>query len=78
MRERPLHNLYRENKLQAPTKTIVTYERIDIRSYNFHHRVHHEQGNQLMGRFSFTRPSSLHTKAEFMKKKNRSRMIAST
>ena len=40
---------YRENKLQALTKTVVTYQRIEVRSYNFHHRVHHEQGNQLLG-----------------------------
>ena len=31
-----LYSKYRENKLQAPTKRIVTYQRIEVRSYNFH------------------------------------------
>ena len=46
-----LYSKYRENKLQALTKTVVTYQRIEVRSYNFHHRVRHEQGNQLLGTF---------------------------
>ena len=63
-----LYSKYRENKLQAPTKTVVADQRIEVRSYNFHHRVCREQGNQLLGRLPFTYPSSLHTKAEVMKK----------
>ena len=45
-----LYSKYRENTLQVPTKTIVTYQQIEVRCYNFHHRVRHEQGNQLLGR----------------------------
>ena len=51
-----LYSKYRENKLQAPTKTVVTYQRIEVRSYKFHHRVRHEQGNQLLGRFFLYSP----------------------
>ena len=72
-----IYSKYRENKLQAPTKMVVTYQQIEVWSYNFHHRVCHEQGNQLLDNVSLTHPSSLHTKAKFVKK-NRSRMIAST
>ena len=46
-----MYSKYRENKLQALTKTVVTYQQIEVRSYNFHHRVRHEQGNQLVGTF---------------------------
>ena len=46
-----LYSKYRENKLQAPTKMVVTYHRNEVRSYSFHHRVRHEQGNQLLGKF---------------------------
>ena len=45
-----LYSKYREDKLQAPTKMFVTYQRIEVRSYNFRHLVRHEQGNQLLGR----------------------------
>ena len=72
-----LYSKYRDNKLQAPTKTFVTYQRIEVQSYNFHYHVHHEQGNHLLVGFSFMYPSSLHTKAKHVKK-NRSHMIAST
>ena len=48
-----LYSKYRENKLQAPTKMVVTYQRIEVPSYNFHHRVRHEKGNQLLGRVFF-------------------------
>ena len=48
-----LYSKYKENKLQALTKTVVTYQRIEIQSYNFHHRVRHEQGNRLLGKFFF-------------------------
>ena len=37
-----MYSKYRENKLQALTKTVVTYQQIEVRSYNFHHRVRHE------------------------------------
>ena len=40
-----LYSKYGENILQAPTKTVVTYQQIEVRSYNFHHHVRHEQGN---------------------------------
>ena len=72
-----MYSKYRENKLQALTKMVVTYQRIGVRSYNFHHRVRHEQGNQLLGTFPFTHHSSLHTKAKSVKK-NQSRTIALT
>ena len=51
-----LYSKYRENKLQAPTKMFVTYQRIEVRSYDFHHLVRHEQGNQLFGRFFLYSP----------------------
>ena len=44
---------YRENKLQALTKMVVTYQRIEVQSYNFHHHTRHEQDNGLMGLFVF-------------------------
>ena len=45
-----MYSKYRENKLQALTKTVVTYQQIEVQSYNFHHCVRHEQGNQLLGK----------------------------
>ena len=45
-----MYSKYRENKLQALTKMVITYQRIEVQSYNFHHRVRHEQGNQLLGK----------------------------
>jgi len=33
------------------TKTIVTYEQIELQSYNFCHSARHEQGNRLLGKF---------------------------
>ena len=48
-----LYSKYRENKLQTPTKTVETYQQIQVRSYNFHHRVRHEQ---LLGKFSLYSP----------------------
>ena len=62
-----LYRKYRENKLQALTKMIVTYQRIEVQSYNIHRRVRHEQVNQLLGTFFLYSPSSLHTKAKFVK-----------
>ena len=47
-----LYRKYRENKIQAPTKTVV----IEVQSYNFYHRVRHEQGNQLLGKFFLYSP----------------------
>ena len=61
-----MYSKYRKNILQALTKTVVTYQRIEVHSSNVHHRVRHEHGNQLLGKFSFTHSSSLHTKAKFM------------
>ena len=63
-----LYSKYRENKLHALTKTVLTYQWIMVRSSTFHHRVRHELGNQLLVSLFFTRPSSLHTKAKFVKK----------
>ena len=37
-----LYARYWENKLQALTKTMITYEQKDVLSYNLHHRVRHE------------------------------------
>ena len=51
-----LYSKYRENKLQAPTKSVVTYQRMEVRSYYFHHRVRHEQGDQLLGKLFFYSP----------------------
>ena len=56
---------------------IVTYQRIEVQSYNIHRRVRHEQVNQLLGTFFLYSPSSLHTKAKFVKN-IWSRTIAST
>ena len=30
---------------------MVTYEQKDVLYYNLHHRVRHEKGNQLLGKF---------------------------
>ena len=49
-------------------KMVITYKQIDVQSYNFRHCTCHEQDNGLMGKFFFTHPSSLHLKANFMKK----------
>ena len=49
---------------------VITYQRIEIRSYTFHHRVHHEQGINYWVYIFFTCTSSLHTKAKFVKKIN--------
>ena len=46
-----LYSEYRGNKLQALTKTVVTYKPIEVRSYNFCHCTHHEQENGLLGMF---------------------------
>ena len=35
---------------------VVTYQRIEVRSYNLHHRVCHEQGNQLLGKYFLYSP----------------------
>ena len=51
-----LYSKYRENKLPALSKMVVNYQRIEVRSYNFHHRVRHEQGNQLLGKFFLCLP----------------------
>jgi len=46
-----LYSKYRGNKLQAFTKMAVMHKPIEVRSYNFHHCTHHEQGNGLLGKF---------------------------
>jgi len=45
-----LYSKYWRNKLQEFTKMVVTYKQIEVRSYNFHHCAHHEQGNLLLGK----------------------------
>ena len=46
-----LYSKYRGNKLQALTKIVVTYEQIELRSYDFCHCARHEQRNELLGKF---------------------------
>jgi len=46
-----LYSKHWENKLQALTKTDVTYEWNVARSCNLHHHVCHEQGHLLLGKF---------------------------
>jgi len=46
-----LYSEYRGNNLQVLTKTVVTYQPIEVRSYSFCHCTHHEQGNGLLGKF---------------------------
>ena len=60
-----LYSKYRENKLQALTKTAVTYQRVEVRANVFTIVF---ATNQLLGKFSFTHSSSLHKKVKFMKK----------
>jgi len=52
-----LNSKHWENKLQALTKADVTYERKVTQSCNLYHRVCHEQGNLLLGKFSPVSPS---------------------
>ena len=35
---------------------VVTYQRIEVRSYNFDHRVRHVDGNLLLGKFFLYSP----------------------
>jgi len=46
-----LYSKHCKNKLQALTKTLVTYEWNCTQSCNLHHCVHHEQGHLLLGKF---------------------------
>ena len=45
-----LYSNYRENKLQALTKTDVTYKRSEVQTRNLHYRVCHELRNGLLGK----------------------------
>jgi len=45
-----LYSKYRENKLQALTKTDVFYECSEVRTQNLHYRVCHELRNGLLGK----------------------------
>ena len=65
-----LYSKYREYKLQALTKTVVTYQRVKVRGYNFHHRVRHEQGDQLLGKFSLYSPFFTAYKGEILEEKS--------
>jgi len=60
-----LYSEYRGNNLQALTKMVITYKLIEIRSYNFCHCTHHEQGNRLLNKFFLYSFFSL---VKFMKK----------
>jgi len=42
-----LNSKYRKNKVQALTKTGVTYEWSEVRTRNLHHRVYYELRNRL-------------------------------
>ena len=64
-----MYSKYRENKLQALTKTVVTYQRIDVRSYNFRHHVRREQRNQLLGKFFLYSPFFTAYKGEIREEK---------
>ena len=46
-----LYSKYKGNKIQALTTMVVTCKPIEVRSYNFRHCTHHEQGNGLLGKF---------------------------
>jgi len=66
-----------ENKLQVLTKEVVTYKPIEVRSYNFRHCTHHEQGNGWLGEVFLY--SSFFTAFEGrIHEKNWSRTIVST
>ena len=45
-----LYNKYRENKLQALTKTDVTYEWSEAQTRDLHNHVHHELRNGLFAK----------------------------
>ena len=64
-----LYSKYRENKLQALTKTAVTYQRVEVRTKVFTIVFATNRGINYWVSFSFTHSSSLHTKAKFVKKK---------
>ena len=64
-----MYSKYRENKLQALTKTVVTYQRIDVRSYNFCHHVRREQRNQLLGKAFLNSPFFTAYKGEIREEK---------
>ena len=68
-RKLDLYSKYRENKLQAPTKMIVTYQQIEVRSYNVHYHICHEQGNQLLGKFVLYSPFFTAYKGKIHKEK---------
>ena len=64
-----LYSKYRKNILQAPTKAVVNYQKIEVRSYNFYHHVRHEQGNQLLGKFFLYSPFFTAYKGEICEEK---------
>ena len=43
-----LYSKYKENKLQVPTKTDVTYEWSEAQTQKLHHRIRHELRNGLL------------------------------
>ena len=70
-----MYSKYRENKLQALTKTFVTYQQIEVQSYTFHHCVCHEQGNQLLGKGFLYLPFFTAYKGEICEEKWRKQML---
>ena len=56
------------SKYKALTKTVVSYQQIEVRSYNFTIVFAMNRGINYWVSFSFTHSSSLYTKAKFVKK----------
>ena len=65
-----LYSKFRENKLQALTKTVVTYQWIEVQSYTFHQCVRHEQENELLGKFFLYSPFFNACKGEIREEKS--------
>ena len=63
-----LYSKYWENKLQALTKTDVTYEWSDAQTQNLHHHVRHELRNGLLGKLFLLLPYIATKKSKSMKK----------
>ena len=65
-----MYSIHRENLSQALTKTVATYQRIEVQSQNFPHRARHEQGNQLLGKFFLYSPFFTAYKDKIREKKS--------
>ena len=53
---RKINSKYRKNKLQALTKTNVTYKWSEVQSQNLHYRVCRELRNELLGKLFLLLP----------------------